>query len=158
MPRDRSAAALSLVTTARMAARHQRVLPREGIDTATPDGARCAAPCELTLPRRGNRKGVVEKANHTAGAAVVANRCDRYSVPTELAAFSVVVLHPVGGEYIDIVTAGGIVVPRHRRAADGLGVTMRDSGHVIALISVSPTQPKCPLREAEPRSGPMHSP
>ena len=30
-------------------------------------------------------------------------------------------------------TASGIVIARHRMAADGLGVMVRDSGHVIAL-------------------------
>ena len=38
-----------------------------------------------------------------------------------------------GGQFCDIATAGGIVVARHRMAADGLGVMVRDSGHVIAL-------------------------
>jgi len=45
----------------------------------------------------------------------------------------VVVSHPVGSEFCDIATMGGIVVARHRLAADGLGVMVRDSGHVIAL-------------------------
>jgi hypothetical protein len=43
------------------------------------------------------------------------------------------VSHPVGGEFLDIATTGGIVVARHQMAADGLGVMVRDSGHVIAL-------------------------
>ena len=44
-----------------------------------------------------------------------------------------VVSHPVGGQFLDIATATGIVIARHRMAADGLGVMVRDSGHVIAL-------------------------
>jgi hypothetical protein len=43
------------------------------------------------------------------------------------------VSHPVGGQFCDIATVSGIVVARHRMAADGLGVMVRDSGHVIAL-------------------------
>lgn len=43
------------------------------------------------------------------------------------------VSHPVGGQFCDIATMGGIVIARHRMAADGLGVMVRDSGHVIAL-------------------------
>jgi hypothetical protein len=39
----------------------------------------------------------------------------------------------VGGEFCDIATTSGIVIARHRMAADGLGVMIRDSGHVIAL-------------------------
>ncbi|BBY76590.1 transcriptional regulator [Mycolicibacterium parafortuitum] len=159
-------------------------------------------------PRRGNRKGVVEKANHTAAQrwwrtladdmtveaaqasldrfaqvrgdtrlratadgrssvaavakteplapvpavpypmivsetrtasrqALVSYRGNRYSVPPELAAAQVVVSHPVGGEFCDIATASGIVIARHRMAADGLGVMVRDSGHVIALDSAA---------------------
>lgn len=155
-------------------------------------------------PRRGNRKGVVEKVNHTAAQrwwrtladdltveaaqasvdrfarvrgdtrlratadgrssvatvaaseplqpvpampypvivcetrtasrqALVSYRGNRYSVPPDLAAVEVVVSHPVGGQFCDIATKGGIVVARHRLAADGLGVMVRDSGHVIAL-------------------------
>lgn len=44
-----------------------------------------------------------------------------------------VVSHPVGAEFCDIATLSGIVIARHRMAADGLGVMVRDSGHVIAL-------------------------
>lgn len=54
-------------------------------------------------------------------------------MPPELATAHVVVSHPVGGQFCDIATMGGIVVARHRLAADGLGVMVRDSGHVIAL-------------------------
>ena len=63
-------------------------------------------------PNRGGRK---------PGAI---RRCRRHSV---------VVSHPLGDAFIDIATTGGIVVARHRMAADGLGITVRDSGHVIAL-------------------------
>jgi hypothetical protein len=155
-------------------------------------------------PRRGNRKGVVEKANHTAAQrwwrtlrddvtveqaqadldrfcsiradtrmrvtpegrftvaaladseslqpvpavpypvivaeqrtasrqALVGYRGNRYTVPPELAMATVTVSHPIGGEFIDIATSSGIVVARHRRLADGLGATVRDAGHVIAL-------------------------
>jgi hypothetical protein len=63
----------------------------------------------------------------------VAYRGNRYSVPPELAAAQVVVTHPVGGEAIDIATINGIVIARHHLATDGLGITVRDTGHVIAL-------------------------
>ena len=57
---------------------------------------------------------------------------NRYPVPPKLAADEVTVSHPAGGQFCDIATTG-IVVARHRMAADGLGVMVRDSGHVIAL-------------------------
>ena len=163
-------------------------------------------------PRRGNRKGVVEKANHTAAQrwwrtvaddltveaaqasldefcrtrsdarlrtlsgrrgsvlthaqgerlaelpapfpavltvgrkvsaqALVAYRGNSYSVPPELAGATVTVAHRLGATSIDIASgaadsAGGgrltTVIARHRLAADGTGVMIRDSGHVTAL-------------------------
>lgn len=160
----------------------------------------------LCPPRRGNRKGVVEKANHSAAQrwwrtlpddietaaaqqrldsfcekttdarrrvvddagtkltvaqiadlerlrpmptvpfpatvdvtrtvrpqALVAFRGNRYSVPPELAGTLVHVTHRLGTLTIDIATAGGVVIARHRRAPDGAGVTIRTDAHVAAL-------------------------
>jgi transposase len=159
-------------------------------------------------PRRGNRKGVVEKANHTAAQrwwrtlpdeltpeaaqasldefcvtrgdarlrtltgrrgsvlthaqaerlapvpapfpavltaerkvsaqALVAFRGNSYSVPPELTGTTVTVTHRLDSTSIDITTGqttGRLptVVARHRLAADGAGVMVRDSGHVTAL-------------------------
>ena len=80
---------------------------------------------------------IVAEQRIASRQALVPYRGNRYSVPPELAAASVVVSHPVGGEFIDIATTAGIVVARHKRAVDGLGVTVRDSGHVIALDTVA---------------------
>lgn len=80
---------------------------------------------------------IVAEARIASRQALVSYKGNRYSVPPELAAASVVVSHPVGAEFIDIATTTGIVVARHQRAADGLGVTVRDSGHVIALDAVA---------------------
>ncbi len=76
---------------------------------------------------------IVSETRTASRQALVSYRGNRYSVPPELAAAQVVVSHPVGGEFFDIATTSGIVVARHRMAADGLGVMVRDSGHVIAL-------------------------
>ena len=76
---------------------------------------------------------IVTEQRTASRQAMVSYRGNRYSVPPELAAAAVVVSHPVGGEFLDIATATGIVIARHRMAADGLGVMVRDSGHVIAL-------------------------
>ena len=155
-------------------------------------------------PRRGNRKGVVEKINHTAAQrwwrtladdmtieaaqasvdkfaqvrgdtrlratadgrstvavtakaeplrpppaapyptilsetriasrqALVSYRGNRYSVPPELAGAQVAVNQRLDEQFIDIATASGVVIARHRLAADGLGVMVRDAGHVLAL-------------------------
>ncbi|MGH3630663.1 MAG: Mu transposase domain-containing protein, partial [Sciscionella sp.] len=76
---------------------------------------------------------IVSDARLVSRQALVSYRGNRYSVPPELAAASVTVSHPVGDEFLDIATTAGIVIARHRLATDGLGVMVRDSGHVIAL-------------------------
>ncbi|MGY4651235.1 IS21/IS408/IS1162 family transposase [Mycobacterium sp. URHB0021] len=80
---------------------------------------------------------IVSETRTASRQALVSYRGNRYSVPPELAAAQVTVSHPVGGEYLDIATTSGIVVARHRMAADGLGVMVRDTGHVIALDAVA---------------------
>lgn len=76
---------------------------------------------------------IVAETRTASRQALVSYRGNRYSVPPELAAAQVVVSHPVGGDFLDIATTSGIVIARHRMAADGLQVMVRDSGHVIAL-------------------------
>lgn len=76
---------------------------------------------------------ILTEARTASRQALVSYRGNRYSVPPELAAANVTVSHPLGGQFLDIATTAGIVIARHRIAADGLGVTIRDSGHVIAL-------------------------
>jgi transposase len=76
---------------------------------------------------------IVTEARAASRQALVSYRGNRYSVPPELAGAQVKVSHPVGAEFLDIATTSGIVIARHRMSADGLGVMIRDSGHVIAL-------------------------
>ena len=80
---------------------------------------------------------IVTEERTASRQALVAYRGNRYSVPPELAAAQVVVTRPVGGEFIDVATTAGIVIARHKLLADGLGGTVRDSGHVIALDAVA---------------------
>lgn len=155
-------------------------------------------------PRRGNRKGVVEKANHVAAQrfwrtlaedlsaeqaqarlevwcvrrgyvrmrptaegkatvatvaateplrpvppapfpatisvertvsaqALVAYPGNSSSAPPELAGATVTVRVRLGAGHLELVTAGGTVLARHRLAPDGAGVMVRDHGHVLAL-------------------------
>ncbi|MFY2791035.1 IS21/IS408/IS1162 family transposase [Rhodococcus sp. MALMAid1271] len=65
--------------------------------------------------------------------ALVSYRGNRYSVPPELASAAVTVTHVLGADIIDIVTTSGITIARHRLAADGTGVMVRDHGHIYAL-------------------------
>lgn len=60
-------------------------------------------------------------------------RGNLYTVPPELALSAVTVTARLGDPSIDIATAGGIVIARHRTAADGLGAVIADHGHVTAL-------------------------
>jgi Mu transposase-like protein len=82
---------------------------------------------------------IVTEARTASRQALVSYRGNRYSVPPELATAAVTVSHPVGGEFCDIATSSGIVIARHRLATDGLGVMVRDSGHVIALDTAAMT-------------------
>ena len=104
---------------------------------ATPEG-RCTvaalADTEPLQPVPAAPYPVIVTEQRTASRqALVAYRGNRYSVPPELAAAQVVVTRPVGGAFIDIATTAGIVIARHKLLADGLGGSVRDSGHVIAL-------------------------
>ena len=57
---------------------------------------------------------IVTEQRTASRQALVSYRGNRYSVPPELAAASVVVSHPLRDAFIDIATTGGIVVARHR--------------------------------------------
>jgi len=63
----------------------------------------------------------------------VAYRGNFYSVPPELFHTAVTVTHRLGDPHIDIATAGGIVIARHRLAGDGTGAVIADHAHVTAL-------------------------
>jgi len=76
---------------------------------------------------------IVSETRTASRQAMVSYRGNRYSMPPELAAATVVVSPPLGGQFCDIATKSGIVLARHRMAPDGLGVMVRDTGHVIAL-------------------------
>lgn len=71
--------------------------------------------------------------------ATVSYRGNRYSVPPELASATVSVAHVLGSDVIDIVTSSQITIARHRLAADGAGVMIRDHGHVVALDHLAMT-------------------
>lgn len=83
--------------------------------------------------------------------ALIDWRGNRYSVPPELAAARVEVRQRFGADTIDIATASGAVVARHRVAEPGLGVTIRDTGHVTALeaIAMASAPPGRPHRRKE---------
>jgi transposase len=63
----------------------------------------------------------------------VAYRGNFYSVPPELALTAVTVTARLGSPTIDIETAGGVVVARHRLAGDGTGAVIAEHTHLTAL-------------------------
>jgi len=56
-----------------------------------------------------------------------------YSVPPGHGGRQVTVRHQLGAATLDVVTAAGTVVARHRREPDHAGAVVRDSEHVTAL-------------------------
>jgi transposase len=104
---------------------------------ATPEGRRTVAALAETEPLQPVPAQpypvIVTEQRSASRQALVAYRGNRYSVPPELAMATITVTRPVGDQFIDIATTGGIVIARHKLLADGLGATVRDAGHVIAL-------------------------
>ena len=94
---------------------------------------------------------VVTEERTATRQALIDWRGNRYSVPPELAAAKVTVLQRLGADTIDIATASGTVVARHQVAEPGLGVTVRDTGHVTALeaIALASAPPGRPHRRKE---------
>lgn len=83
--------------------------------------------------------------------ALIDWRGNRYSVPPELASAKVPISQRLGATAIDIATLSGAVVARHKVAEPGLGVTVRDAGHVTALeaVALASTPPGRPHRRKE---------
>lgn len=94
---------------------------------------------------------VVTEQRTATRQALIDWRGNRYSVPPELAAAKVEVRQRLGADTIDIATVSGTVVARHRVAEPGLGVTIRDTGHVTALeaIAMASAPPGRPHRRKE---------
>jgi hypothetical protein len=88
--------------------------------------------------------------------ALVAFRGNTYSVPPGLAGATVSVSHRLAATVIDITTANGTVLARHRRELDGAGMMVRDSVHVAALqtavLAAFDTATPCPRKVRRPPS------
>ena len=94
---------------------------------------------------------VVSEERTATRQALIDWRGNRYSVPPELAAAKVIVQQRLGTTIIDIAINNGTVVARHKVAEPGLGVTIRDTGHVTALerIALASAPPGRPHRRKE---------
>lgn len=123
---------------------------REGPEGTTTAAVMRAAEQLRPLPAAPFPVIVTEQRTATR-QALIDWRGNRYSVPPELAAARVTVHWRLGAEVIDIATASGTVVARHRLAEPGLGVTIRDTGHVTALetTALASAPPGRPHRRKE---------
>jgi transposase len=65
--------------------------------------------------------------------ALVSLRGNAYSVPPGMTGRELVVRVGLGEPHVEIATEAGVVLARHRRAVDGAGELVRDTGHVAAL-------------------------
>ncbi len=123
---------------------------REGRDGSTTAAAMFLAERLAPLPPTVFPVVVTEERLATR-QALIDWRGNRYSVPPALAAARVVVHQRLGASTIDIATISGVVLARHQVAEPGLGVTIRDSGHVTALetIALASAPPGRPHRKKE---------
>jgi len=108
------------------------------------------APLPLAFPATVSVERVV------SAQALVAFRGNSYSVPPGLAGTAVIVSHRLGEQILDIATAAGTVLARHRREPDGAGVVVRDSVHVTlletAVLAAFDTRRRCARKVRRPPS------
>jgi hypothetical protein len=76
---------------------------------------------------------VPEDARVVSAQALVSWHGNSYSVPPGHGGRQVTVRHQLGAAAIDVVTAAGTVLARHRREPDHAGTVIGDEGHVTAL-------------------------
>ncbi|HEX5877627.1 MAG TPA: IS21 family transposase [Actinomycetota bacterium] len=79
---------------------------------------------------------VLETAPTVTDQALVPFLGNFYSVPPGLAGRVMRVRARLGDPYLEVVSAAGAILARHRRQPDGAGVVLRDDGHVAALEAV----------------------
>jgi transposase len=108
----------------------QRTRVREGRKVSVAELA--AAEPLRPLPLR-PFPAVMEDARVVTAQALVHWHGNQYSVPPVHAGQHLTVRHQLGAVTLDVVTAAGTVLARHRREPDHAGAVVRDQGHVAAL-------------------------
>jgi Mu transposase, C-terminal domain len=108
----------------------QRTRVREGRKVSVAE--RAAAEPLRPLPAR-PFPAVMEDARVVTAQALVHWHGNQYSVPPGHAGQQVIIRHQLGQVMLDVVTAAGTVLARHRREPDHAGAVVRDEGHVAAL-------------------------
>ena len=108
-----------------------RVRTRDGVRTTV--GALAAAEARLLAPLPPAFPATLTVTRVVSAQALVALRGNHYSVPPGLAGATLSITHRLGEATLDVATATGTVLARHRREPDGAGVMVRDTVHVTAL-------------------------
>ena len=86
--------------------------------------------------------------------ALVSWHGNSYSVPPGHGGQQVTVRHQLGAATLDVVTAAGTVLARHRREPDHAGAVVRDEGHVDRAGEEGAGRPRRrPAGRATARSG-----
>ena len=78
----------------------------------------------------------LEVSRTVSNQAFIAFRGNTYSVPPGHTGRRVLVHHRLGDTVLEVATDTGVVLARHRRAADGAGAVVRAPEHVAALEKV----------------------
>jgi transposase len=105
---------------------------RDGI--ATTVGA--LAEAEGLRPAPPPFPAVLEVIRTVSNQALISFRGNTYSVPPGHSGRRLVVRHRLGDTVLEVATDTGVVLARHRRAADGAGAIVRAEEHVAALEKV----------------------
>jgi transposase len=126
------------VSTAEAQASLDRLCVRLDDRRRTRDGARttvgelaAAEPLRPVPPQP--YPATLQVTRRVSAQALVGFRGNSYSVPPELAGATVTVWVRLGARALELRTAAGTIIARHRRATDGAGVLVRDATHVVAL-------------------------
>jgi transposase len=109
-----------------------RTRRRGGI--ATTVGALAEAEGLRPVPAR--YPAVLEVSRTISNQARISFRGNVYSVPPGHTGRRVLVRHRLGDTAVEVVTDTGVVLARHRRAADGAGAVVCSPAHVAALEKV----------------------
>ena len=107
--------------------------PRRRVDGTATTVAGLAADEALRPMPTAPFPAVLSADAQISAQALVCFRGNSYSVGPGMAGTTVTVAHRLGTATLDIVSAGGVVLARHRRQPDSAGAVIRHDEHVTAL-------------------------
>ncbi len=102
----------------------------DGVRTTVGD---LAAAEPLAAPPRTRYPADIVVERVASAQALVAFRGNSYSIGPGLSGATLQVHHRLGDSHVEITTAGGVLLARHRRQPDGAAMILRATEHVVAL-------------------------